>query len=186
MALAGVIFGALYKAKVDKELERLRVTHARDLEEAKANITRRDGLRKELQSLMSQLAMQFSTAIHAMQWVTWFVRARPSTLTAERLDEYNKDMRAALPQIMGVHIAIAMLDEQIAGSVSELVEALYQLDANIAHLGLRLPDEREMVQQGLADYWEDVRTLERRVNGKLTQIAVSKGFALSGSLPDNV
>ncbi len=86
---------------------------------------------------------------------------------------------------MGTYIAIAMLDNQIARAVKDLVDALYALDANIAHLGLRLPDEQELVRQGLADYWEDVRNLEERINRELMDIAIRAGSSLSGIPPNN-
>jgi hypothetical protein len=172
IGFAGVIAGTYFKAKFD-----------RDLETEKAVIARRDGLRKELQSLVSQLAVQFSTAVHAMHWVTWFVKEQPSTLTQNRLDKYNDEMRAVLPQIMGTEFAIAIMDEQVGKSVREAVEALYKLDGEIASLGPKFPAEQAKVQQGLIEYWENVHALEERFKTKLRGTLVRKGVAIAGPLP---
>jgi hypothetical protein len=174
LGLTGVLAGAYFKAEYDKKLER-----------EKAEIARRDGLRRELQSLVSELAAHFYTAIHAMHWVTWFVKERPSTLTEDRLNEYNKEMRAVLPQITGTHFAIATMDEQIGNAATVLVDALYKLDVKIASLGLRLPTEKAEVEQGLIESWGNVRALEERFQTELGDMVIRKGLAVAGPLPTN-
>lgn len=102
----------------------------RKLERDRLREMRKDALLKELGSRFQQVAMDFSAAAHAMCSLTW--QAAHDNMTQKLIDDYNAEMRAILPKLIGGKIMVSALDAGLGEQLDMYVDLAHEVDEKIA------------------------------------------------------
>jgi hypothetical protein len=101
----------------------------RKLEKEKLREARKDALLKELGARFQAVAMDFSAAAHSMCSLTW--HAAQGNMTQTLIDDYNAEMRAILPKLIGGKIMVSALDTELGEQLDMYVDLAHEVDERI-------------------------------------------------------
>jgi hypothetical protein len=105
-----------------------------------------------------------------MCWLTWLAAARPEQLTQARIDKYDEEQHATLPKILGYLSTTAALDSILYHMLSEHVDEVFRLDAEIGRAGLSFKEDAGAAAKELAAYYVKMTELERQLPWSLGDI----------------
>jgi hypothetical protein len=133
------------------------------LEQAKWRRTRDDEHTKELRDSLQNFATKLASGVHAMSWLTWLAKEKPSRLNEERINQYNNDIHGLLADITGLKAKIISLDKTANEQVAQLAKEVYALDAKVAKAGLQFDVDRETCISELAALYDKVSNMEDKI-----------------------
>jgi hypothetical protein len=123
-----------------------------------------DAFAAELRSTVKELTTKLAEAAHSMVWLCWSAKFGPDRLTQERIDQYDQEMHALLPEILGQHAVVAGMDRSVYLALSLLVRSVFEMDGTIGRAGLEfVPGESESAKS-LSEKYEDALDLESRLS----------------------
>lgn len=114
----------------------------------------------ELRTSIKELTTKLAAASHSMCWLCWLAKFGASQLTQERINQYDDEMHALLPQIMSSHAVVAGLDWNVYLKLDPLVEHLISLDFQIGEKNLDFVSHKLESAKGLASLYDEVQTLK--------------------------
>jgi hypothetical protein len=126
------IGGGLITVWLQLRLERLKWPKARE-----------DALAADLRLSVHQFSLKMAAAVHSMGWLTWLAQSRAESVTLERIDGYDKELHALLPEISGMLTAISALDREAFDRLRPLAEEVYDLDVRVGDAGLLIYTSQE-------------------------------------------
>jgi hypothetical protein len=101
----------------------------RKLEREKLREGRKDALLRELGTCFRTVAVDFSSAAHSMCWLTW--QADHGNMTQKMIDDYNAEIHAILPKLIGGKIMIGALDPELGDQLDLFVDLTHEVDEKI-------------------------------------------------------
>jgi hypothetical protein len=101
----------------------------RKREKEKLREARKDALLKELGARFQAVAMDFSAAAHSMCSLTW--HAAQGNMTQTLIDDYNAEMHAILPKLIGGKIMVSALDTELGQQLDMYVDLAHEVDERI-------------------------------------------------------
>ena len=140
------------------------------LEHEKWRRTREDNLEKDIRSAVAELTRKLAAGIHAIGWLTWKAENYPKKITEDDLENYDKDMKSLFPDIVGSRIAVAALSREMHTKMTPLVNALYNLDAQVAKAAMAFKDTQDEGSKALADCYGKSRQFVDEFLEKVTEI----------------
>ena len=120
MALGGIIVlvtTLLYQWR-QRKLERDRLTEQR-----------KDALTRELGKHFQAMAVDFSSLAHSMCWLTW--QAGQGNMSQAMVDDYNAEVHAVLPKVVGGRIMVGALDAELGYELDVFVDLAREVDEKI-------------------------------------------------------
>jgi hypothetical protein len=102
----------------------------RKLEREKLRDERRDALSRELGTHFQAVAVDFSSLAHSMCRLTW--QAGQGNMSQAMIDDYNAEIHAALPKVVGGKIMVGTLEPELGYQLDLFVDLAREVDEKIA------------------------------------------------------
>lgn len=162
------------KRETDESLERLRISlQSAASWEAWAK-QREDAIAAEYRKEVRIAATTMASALHSMRWLTWTAHEKPSAITREKIEDYDKEMHQLLPKITGSLAAIAALDSDTYRSFRSVAEGLFALDDRISMTCLEFSDKDSKCINSLKECWEEALVMDRRLPQAIENLVVDR------------
>jgi hypothetical protein len=123
--LAGVVIGGGISIVTTLFIQR----RQRKLEREKLREERKDALSRELGTHFQAVAVDFSALAHSMCWLTW--QAGQGNVSQAMIDDYNAEIHAILPKVVGGKIMVGALDPELGYQLDTFVDLAREVDEKI-------------------------------------------------------
>jgi hypothetical protein len=149
------------------------------LERLKMRASREDAQLKELGVRFQAVATDFSSAAHSMCWLTW--QADNGSMTGKMIENYNAEIHATLPKLIGGKISIAAMDETIGTALLKYVDRAHEVDAKIGGACLLFEEDSAKGIEALKQLHEDAKQFDALIYSELEIIGRAKQYLSPGS-----
>jgi hypothetical protein len=90
---------------------------------------RKDALLGELGTCFQRVAIDLGAAAHSMCWLTW--QAAHGNMSQKMIDDYNAEIHAVMPRLIGGKIRIWALDPGLGDQLDLFVDLAHEVDEKI-------------------------------------------------------
>jgi hypothetical protein len=144
----------------------------RKLEREKLREGRKDALHGELGECFQRVAIDLGAAAHSMCWLTW--QAANGNMSQKMIDDYNAEIRAALPRLIGGKIMIWSLDPGLGDRLDLFVDLTHEVDEKIGIACATYAKDNAAGLEQLKALNVTARDLDEIINKKLGELGGGK------------
>lgn len=102
---------------------------------------------------------------HSMEWVTWYAKYSPDSVTEVMRGQYESEIHSAYPRLLGALAMVAALDLRTHEALRTIIDRVYNTEERVALALLRADD-----QQSLIDLLPEVNKMEREFPPELARV----------------
>ena len=144
----------------------------RRLEREKLREERKDALLGELGECFQRVAIDLGAAAHSMCWLTW--QATHGNVSQKLIDDYNAEIHAVLPRLVGGKIMIWSLDPGLGDRLDLFVDLAHEVDEKIGIACATYAKDNAAGLEQLKALNVTARDLDEIINKKLGELGGGK------------
>jgi hypothetical protein len=113
-----------------------------------------------------------------MCWLTW--QADSGNMTQKMIDNYNAEIHATLPRLIGGKISISVMDENLGAALLKYVDRAHEVDAKIGGACLLFERDSEKGIEALKQLHEDAKSFDALIYTQLEVTGRGKQYLSPG------